>query len=956
MAQLAARVARVVRTNMDPEAIHAGALIDLLSDSTGGNSLQRAISSLHEAVRLSARPAPVLADLSGAYLLRAERTGATRDMFAAVEVAIQALEHEPGNRTALFNLGLGLQRLGLLEGATKVWQEYLVVDSRSPWAARARQNLRGLRAEPPSAAPAAGAPEQAYAVYAAADPQGGRLLGWCRILGTWGEAVLANDTVRAAAAFRRAELVAYALDRRTGGDRSLGDAIRSIRAANPRVRSRLARAHRDFAAGCELDNHVQSGAAAVRFAAAAWAADDSPALASWARLLYGNMLFLSGDSRAGERIFREVATEANSARQPALAGRARLLLAALRLRRDRYDAVLEEAREAASLFSRAGEREQEGTALDMMSLAYFSTRDMDDGYAVAHRALFRLQPYRSSYRLHNLLSHLGQIVADDGFPRAALRLKDEGVGIAEHTGEPTFIAEARLARARLLAAAGDSVRASEDVAAGFAAIEGISAPDARGWMVAQWQMARAATEMRARPLLAAEALDSAGATLLKRAPLVALSPLVASAQARIAAGDAAGGTVRLEQALAMLEARRDSVRMEPRRAAVFAAAGAVVARVALLKLAAGRTTEALASVDRGRASLASAGRAEWPRGDWAVTAPPGQTALEYALVGDTLLIWTVTGRRVEVSRTTIDSTGLARAIELLQRQLERGAGTEELRPGLTRLFDLLVRPVEERLGGAGTPLVVVADGDIAAIPFAALFDARRRRYLVEDHALRFSPSLRLAARRSGQRANGPALFVADPAFRPSTHAGFERLAGAAREVEEIAPGYPGAQVISGAAATRQALLNGFARARVVHVAAHAVFDNERPERSYLLLAGDPDRQASLEAGDIAQLELRHLALVVLSACRTVRTGNGRAEGLSGLGGAFLAAGAGGVVGSLWEVDDARTWPLMVEFHRAYRTRGDAPEALRAAQLRMLESGDAARRSPATWAGFRYVGS
>jgi CHAT domain-containing protein len=56
------------------------------------------------------------------------------------------------------------------------------------------------------------------------------------------------------------------------------------------------------------------------------------------------------------------------------------------------------------------------------------------------------------------------------------------------------------------------------------------------------------------------------------------------------------------------------------------------------------------------------------------------------------------------------------------------------------------------------------------------------------------------------------------------------------------------------------------------------------------------------------------------------------------------------------VDDERTVPLMVAFHREYADSGDPAAALRNAQLQMLRSGDHAKQSPSTWAGFRYVGN
>jgi CHAT domain-containing protein len=377
--------------------------------------------------------------------------------------------------------------------------------------------------------------------------------------------------------------------------------------------------------------------------------------------------------------------------------------------------------------------------------------------------------------------------------------------------------------------------------------------------------------------------------------------------------------------------------------------------VVMHRLATGRPAEALAYLDRGRASLAPVGGGG-PAA--AHPAPRNEVALQYALIGDTLLAWTV-GRRLELYRAAVDTAQLVRSIERVRRQLEGAAGETALRAELGPLYEQLIRPVEGRLGAPGAPLVIVADGELASVPFAALYDARRGRYLVEDRPLRFAASLREAWRAAapGRRAAGDALFVADPAFDAARHLGLARLSDAAGEVREIAAGYPRARLLADAGATPGALRAALGGAGLVHYAGHAVFDDERPERSYLLLAAAPGEPASvLQAAEIAQMDLRHVSLVVLAACQTVRTGPGRAAGFSGLAGAFLAAGAGGAVGSLWDVDDRLTRALMIEFHQAWRASPDGPAALRQAQLRLLRSPDSALRSPAAWAGFRYAGS
>jgi CHAT domain-containing protein len=392
---------------------------------------------------------------------------------------------------------------------------------------------------------------------------------------------------------------------------------------------------------------------------------------------------------------------------------------------------------------------------------------------------------------------------------------------------------------------------------------------------------------------------------------------------------------------------------------VFEEARGLVDRMTLLRLAEGRPDRALDYLDRGRASLATVGAASGTAPDHPAAGRPGEVALVYSLIGDTLLAWTVAGGRVEVDRKRLDRARLAGTLEHLRQQLASSASEEELRPALSQLYDLLVRSVAERLGAAETPVVVVADGELGSVPFAALYDVRRGKYLVEDHPLRFAPSLR-EARRAVRRNAGalPSLFVVDPAFDVREHPEFSRLPAAEEEARQILGGYPEVRVLAGAAANRVALREALSRSRLVHYAGHAVFDDERPEHSYLLLAPAPGGAKGdvLRADEIARMDLRNVALVILSACQTVRTGPGRAAGFSGLAGAFLAAGAGGAVGSLWEVDDRSTQALMVAFHQAYHASHDGPTALRSAELRLLRSTDPVLRSPAAWAGFQYVGA
>jgi CHAT domain-containing protein len=113
-------------------------------------------------------------------------------------------------------------------------------------------------------------------------------------------------------------------------------------------------------------------------------------------------------------------------------------------------------------------------------------------------------------------------------------------------------------------------------------------------------------------------------------------------------------------------------------------------------------------------------------------------------------------------------------------------------------------------------------------------------------------------------------------------------------------------------------------------------------------------------------------LVVLAACTSDLTLTDHDEALT-LASAFLAAGATGVVGSLWPVADSYTAVAMFMLHRhLVRNPDDSPaDALRAAQRWMLDphrpipaempeplaavAGRAHASDPRTWAAFTYHG-
>ena len=172
----------------------------------------------------------------------------------------------------------------------------------------------------------------------------------------------------------------------------------------------------------------------------------------------------------------------------------------------------------------------------------------------------------------------------------------------------------------------------------------------------------------------------------------------------------------------------------------------------------------------------------------------------------------------------------------------------------------------------------------------------------------------------------------------------------------------------GSEATVEALTTLAPSARLIHIASHAYVDRWDARRSGLVLAWEPAGQGLFSLADIAALEL-NAELVVLSACSTADGRLLTGDGVQSLASAFLAAGARGVVATLWPVRDEQARDLMESFASATLTQAESPDrALRQAKRALRRAGrsragqvgsgrpDARHGHPHDWAAFLFTGA
>jgi hypothetical protein len=141
-------------------------------------------------------------------------------------------------------------------------------------------------------------------------------------------------------------------------------------------------------------------------------------------------------------------------------------------------------------------------------------------------------------------------------------------------------------------------------------------------------------------------------------------------------------------------------------------------------------------------------------------------------------------------------------------------------------------------------------------------------------------------------------------------------------------------------------------AGAVHFAGHGSFNPASPDSSVLLLSdGKPlssDFFRSAKYGDPQQ------PLIFLNACM-VGIGGELLGDMGGFPGNCLKGGFGGVLGALWEVDDAIARDIALEFWtRALPARGEQPEPV-AAILRDLRARYAAAAPIPTYLAYVYYG-
>ena len=919
-AALAAATTSAAPASRTADAVHVLARLDVAVNPDDAATLTRAVAVLADAVRRPDHTTDMLIDHSAIALQHFAVTHEVVDLVSAIESATSAVERDPTRTEAAWNRAVALTWAGMRGVARAAWAQY------------------------DSLAAAGGASRRPVVVDPAVDSVSERLAlegrwreatreyAWNVALPQFAAALRGGGAAAVVATGAVLDSLAVLCERDglDGDVAALRDALRAAAQRGDETQLRLL----EHTLGRYLWSRSGAGRQSPAVASATIDAllrqpGVPPSMRRWLRMQQANQHLIMGRSEAAIALFGELRRDPSATavlhRLRAASGAA-MTLASLGRTAESVTELEGVERECVRL-----RLEDCRLAMPAMVALYGAVLgDVATTEAAASRAVAALAPATLTQWHFSSAFLLRQVAELHQAPRAAESFDQEAVAVALRLGRADLATAVTTERVRAALQHGDWERATRLVRELRERWVPRQTSEDQQWSAVNLLQFDAELGGRRDPAAGIALLDSAlrltaaDVNDARRTPLQQVR-----ARLTLAAGDTVAALAGMDELMLRLRDRGRG------RATVFDAA---------------RRARVLESLSQS-AALALRARRDWPRALRALSGEPfaelpttaccstgASTAMAVRMVGDSVWIWTVTRAGVRL-RVSALSTRAVRAAVALDTA------------ALATLY-------ESVLGGSlplrdGATLCLDTRGLLSQVPWSALMDRRRGRYLVET-----VPLLRVRDALDGCHPPAmPAVGVSAAQLavvQAAPAAGPRALPATSREVTVLRTLWGASARVIPARSGSGATLRAMSEAALVHFAGHAIVNRDRPADSYLLL--DAGADSMITGAAIAARRLARAPVVILAACDAGGGTEGPFGGFDSLAGAFLGAGASSVIAASWAVDDAPTGMLMQLVHGALHAGASPPDALRHAQLQALASTDPALRTPRVWAAFQIMGS
>lgn len=335
----------------------------------------------------------------------------------------------------------------------------------------------------------------------------------------------------------------------------------------------------------------------------------------------------------------------------------------------------------------------------------------------------------------------------------------------------------------------------------------------------------------------------------------------------------------------------------------------------------------------------------------------------------------------ELDLKTSVTKGMRGVVKLSQKQFIEASHS---------LYRRLIEPVQDILKNK-KQLIIIPHGDLHFVSFETLLKQKPKKkpkyhklkYLIKDYSVAYLNTAEfLQSKTASKERNVIRLAAFAPVFNPSDSIGYTLNAGdlifdttyvndsglrallpdrssfkeleySEKEVQAILKTLA-KKGIEGKAffkdkATETLLKDSLSRFNYLHLASHSFVHPTHPNLSGLALIEDGGEDGILFAGEVVNLDLKNVDLVVLSSCESGTGTLVKGEGLLSLNRAFQMAGAQKVLSTKWKISDKASAQLMALFYDKLLDGASHSEALRYAKLKMIKKSKTA--TPRLWAGY-----
>lgn len=328
----------------------------------------------------------------------------------------------------------------------------------------------------------------------------------------------------------------------------------------------------------------------------------------------------------------------------------------------------------------------------------------------------------------------------------------------------------------------------------------------------------------------------------------------------------------------------------------------------------------------------------------------------------------VNNKITELRRKTLTNPGFAEDFrgargnpqqQAMVRQTLDQSLSQNILPLAQEIYDWLIADAEPWFQeNEIKTLVFVLDGSLRSIPMSLLYDGQQ--YLIEkDYNIALTAGLQLTNPQPLKRQ--PIKVLAAGTTKAAI--GFPPIPKVEDELNLIGDLFPDSQVLLDEDFTPTSLREELEAEDypIVHLATHGQFGSTS-DQTFILSGSEIEDDLKINVkqfDDLLRVGNRRgfqpIELLVLSACETAQGDN---QAILGLAGVAVRAGAQSTIATLWGANDEATAELMGYFYQNLNQNQEISkaEALRDAQLTLLQDPDSQYSHPYYWAPFVLIGN